>query len=402
MASVPLPAPQADLIRRIGSATVTRSVIERKARYHLGAVYDADGTLVRESRRFPDKHRAGDPKSLAMVEGLKIERRIGRALYLGHAFTHFGHFLIETVPALWWARRVDDVALIFHPFDEAGRNVFAETAHGRDCLALLGLAPDRVVMATVDLAVEELLLPPRHYDMRTGPRYDFREIYRTLVAAAQRWQPSQSDMTQPAKPLPPPSWGRAGVGVVLSAEDRVELSRLRPHPNPPPPRGRELQRALHESDAIAGRSQPKAGASRIYLSRRLLKRRLRRLSNDAAVERRVARRGFAIVHPQHMSLVDQINAAAGADLIAGVDGSALHLSVFMRPGSRMLVLQTKRRRTIHFMNALMEVETISVPAIPAAAARRKRIDLKELDRALDDLGCPRPGLVGRILDMLDR
>jgi capsular polysaccharide biosynthesis protein len=336
MPSASLPAPRADLLRRFRDATVTRSVIARKDRYHLGAVYDADGALVRESLRFPDKHRARDPKSLALVQGLKIERRIRRALYLGHAFTHFGHFLIETLPSLWWARQVDDdVALIFHPFDEAGRNVFADTAFGRDCLALLGLSPDRIAMATVDLAVDELLLPPRHYDMRTGPRCDFREIYRTLVAAAQA-------------------------------------------------------------------AQPQVAASRIFLSRRLLKRRLRRLSNDAAVERRMVRRGFAVVHPQHMSLVDQINAAAGADLIAGVDGSALHLSVFMRPGSRMLVLQTKRRRTVHFMNALLEVETISVPATTAAAAGPKRIDLSELERALDGLGCPRPGFIGRALGWLDR
>lgn len=138
----------------------------------------------------------------------------------------------------------------------------------------------------------------------------------------------------------------------------------------------------------------------LYLSRRLLKRRLRRLSNDGAVERRMARRGFAVAHPQHMSLVDQINAAANADVIAGVDGSALHLSVFMRPGARMLVLQTKRRRTIHFMNALMEVEMISIPAHGASVP--KRIDLADLDRALDDLGCPKPGLIGRIFNMIDR
>jgi capsular polysaccharide biosynthesis protein len=332
--SATLPALQADLLWRFRNATVTRSVNVRKERYHLGAVYDADGALVRASQRFPDKHRARDPKSLAMVQGLKVERRIRRALYLGHAFTHFGHFLIETVPALWWARQVgDDVALIFHPFDEAGRNVFVEMAHGRDCLALLGLPPDRIVMATADLAVDELLLAPRHYDMRTGPRYDFREIYRTLTAAAQG-------------------------------------------------------------------AQPKPAARRIYLSRRLLKRRLRRLANDAAVERRMARRGFAVAHPQLMSFVDQINAAAGADLVAGVDGSALHLSVFMRPGSRMLVLETTRRRTVHFMNALMEVETVSVVA--QGASLPKRLDPAALDRALDDLGCPRPGLVGRILDMIDR
>src|SRR5688500_3887761 len=41
----------------------------------------------------------------------------------------------------------------------------------------------------------------------------------------------------PKKNLPPPSWGRAGVGVVLSSENRAELKH-RPHPNPPPPRGR--------------------------------------------------------------------------------------------------------------------------------------------------------------------
>jgi capsular polysaccharide biosynthesis protein len=332
--SAPLAIPQPDLMRSVANATVTRCAIVREARYHLGAVYDADGALVEDSLRFPDKHRARDPEALTMVQGLKVEQHLARGLYLGHAFTHFGHFLIETLPALWWARHVhDDVALIFHPFDKDSRNVFTDFPHGRDCLALLGLPADRIVMATHDLTVEDLLLPPRHYDMRTGPRYDFREIYRILVAAVRQ-------------------------------------------------------------------SPPATAATRVFLSRRRLKRRLRRLSNDAAVERRIARRGFAVMHPQHMSLVDQIRAAAGVDLIAGVDGSALHLSVFMRPGARMLVLETKRRRTVHFINALMEVETISVPATTAAAM--KRIDLGELDRALDDLGCPKPGPVGRILNMLDR
>jgi hypothetical protein len=68
-----------------------------------------------------------------------------------------------------------------------------------------------------------------------------------------------------------------------------------------------------------------------------------------------------------------------ADLIAGVDGSALHLSMFMRPGTRMQALRTKRRRTTHVMNALMEVEAISLPAHGAKA-----------------------GLLGRILNMIGR
>ena len=86
--STPLPAPQADLIARFRNATLTRAVVERKARYPLNAVYDADGALVRN---------------------------------LGHAF--FGRFLSGTVPALCRTRHADeDVALIFHPLDETGRN----------------------------------------------------------------------------------------------------------------------------------------------------------------------------------------------------------------------------------------------------------------------------------------
>src|SRR5688500_19302364 len=38
---------------------------------------------------------------------------------------------------------------------------------------------------------------------------------------------------------PPPSWGRVGVGVVLSCEDCVELNRLAPPLHPPPPGGGE-------------------------------------------------------------------------------------------------------------------------------------------------------------------
>ncbi len=337
---VSLPVPDAGMIMRIPHATVTRSVIMRQARYHLGAVYDAGGALVRESLRFPDKHRPRDPQFLASAreQGLTIERRIKRALYLGHAFTHFGHFLIETVPAFYWTQYVDpDVALLFHPFDENGRNVFTDFLHGRECLALLGVPPDRIVMATADLEVEELLLPPRHYNMRAGPRYDFREVYRTLAAA-------------------------------------VRPSRTEP------------------------------GATRIYLSRRLLpKPRLRRVLNEAALERQVARRGFTILHPQRMSLAEQINAVSAADLVAGIDGSALHLSAFMRPGSRMLVLQTKRRRTVLFMNTLMEVETVAVPARRIAGKRLAEVDLAAVDQALDGLGCPpAPRFFRRILDSVLR
>jgi capsular polysaccharide biosynthesis protein len=328
------------MIERLSGATVTRGLIDRRGKFHLGAVYDSAGRLAAGSRRAPDRYRAGDPGLLGeALAGRAVERRLARALYLGHAFTHFGHFLLETIPALCWAREVDaDVPLLFHPFDERGENVFTQRRHGVECLKLLGIPPDRIVMTVGDLAVDELLMPPRPYDIQRGPRYDFRDVYRALRDAAQ--------------------------------------------------------------GAAAG-----PAATRIYLSRRRLKRRLRsRLANEAAIERRMAWRGFTVLHPERMSFADQIRAVASADIVAGVDGSALHLSAFMRTGVRMLVLETSRRRTVLTLNALMEVETISLPANkPASPDQPREIDPIRLDAILDEFGCPPlPGMMRRLFDLVFR
>jgi len=331
--SAPLPVPSREMIAVIRGAFVTRGEVVREGGYHLGAVYDSAGVLIADSLRFPDdRYRAQDAKTIK-TGGAHAERRhLKRAIYLGHAFTHFGHFVVETIPALYWTRHVgDDMPLLFHSFDHEGRNVFAETPHGAECLSLLGIAPGRVVIADSDVEVEELLLPPRPYDIKRGPRYDFRDIYRMLREAARQSQPH---------------------------------------------------------------------GLRIYLSRRRLNRRMQRLSNEAAVERRLERRGFAVLHPQQMSFSDQINAVATAEIVAGIDGSALHLSAFMRPGSQMLVMATRRRRNVLFLNELMDVETTSLRAIADDGAL-PRIDLVQLEQAMDTLGCPpAPGLFRRIAKAL--
>ena len=332
----PLPLPHRDMIQILPSATVTRAVMNRAGKFHLGAAYDSAGALVQASLRVPDKYRARDPGMLSeALGGRVVERRLKRALYLGHGFTHFGHFMLETISALYWVREVDaEVSLLFHPFEEAGENVFTHYAHGVECLKLLGISPERVAIATADLAVDELLLPPRAYDMSNGPHYDFGAVYRSLREAALR-------------------------------------SSIAPQ------------------------------AKRIYLSRRWLKGR-ERLANEAAIERRMKGRGFTVLHPERMSFSDQIRAAAAADILAGVDGSALHLSAFMRPGARVLVLETRRRRNVLKLNALMRVETIAVPATrkPDGAYA---IDPAQLDATLDSLGCPPlPGPIRRILDLLVR
>ncbi len=59
----------------------------------------------------------------------------------------------------------------------------------------------------------------------------------------------------------------------------------------------------------------------------------RTLNNRAAIEAIAAARGFAVFHPQMMDLTRQVAAFAGAHVIAGEYGSALHGSVFAGAGA---------------------------------------------------------------------
>ena len=59
----------------------------------------------------------------------------------------------------------------------------------------------------------------------------------------------------------------------------------------------------------------------------------RTLTNRAAIEAIAAARGFAVFHPQTMDLAAQVAAFAGARIIAGEYGSALHGSVYAGAGA---------------------------------------------------------------------
>jgi capsular polysaccharide biosynthesis protein len=333
----PLPLPSRDMLLRLPNATVTRAIVDRETKSTRGAVYDAEGALVAASNRHPHSYRSCDPDTLPSGT---VGRHLQRAIYLGHAFRHFGHFLLETIPALCWVREVDAaMPLLFHAFDKtAQRNVFTQTPYGAECLRLLGIAPDRIVLATSDIAVADLLLSPRAYQIGRGPNYDFRSVYHALRDAAQR--------------------------------------------------------------------DSRSTAQRVYLSRRRLRgrRHPQRLAAEGAIERHMKRRGFEVLYPESIRFGDQIRVVAGADIVAGVDGSALHLSAFMRPGSRMLVLETQRRADILALNAFMGVETTAIKAVrPTDGPAQPSIDPAQLDAALDHLGCPPvSGVIRRLFDTLFR
>lgn len=93
-----------------------------------------------------------------------------------------------------------------------------------------------------------------------------------------------------------------------------------------------------------GGPAPEPAAPRVYLSRRRLSRRRfdRVVANEARIETLFRRHGFTILYPESMPFVEQLRHYRHAEVLAGLSGSALHNSVFLRPGRQVIELGDPR------------------------------------------------------------
>lgn len=119
----------------------------------------------------------------------------------------------------------------------------------------------------------------------------------------------------------------------------VDGSALKVHNLYLPPRSHTVSaKPVHESitayrdiaDATL-KVMPDEGCRRIYLSRRLFA--TDRGNNEAEVELLFRKYGFEVVHPERLPFAQQINLVARSEIIAGINGSAMHLGVFLPKGA---------------------------------------------------------------------
>lgn len=82
------------------------------------------------------------------------------------------------------------------------------------------------------------------------------------------------------------------------------------------------------------------GAEKIYLSRTALRE--RRTFNEEQIENIFRKNGYKVVHPETLSLDQQVAAVKNCKSLAGLAGSALHHSLFMPQGGE--VIQIKRNK----------------------------------------------------------
>ncbi len=110
---------------------------------------------------------------------------------------------------------------------------------------------------------------------------------------------------------------------------------------------------------------PKSAPRKIYMSRCKLKS--RKTYGEEAVQNVFQKNGFTIFYPETMTLDEQIKTVAGAEVLAGCAGSALHLSLMMKPGGT--VIQLKRNRlnkdnasTQYLLNRTVNLNSIFICA----------------------------------------
>ena len=250
-------------------------------RWLRGAVYDADGRLVPASQKIGGL--GGNQGAQADPERARpkpgARRLTGTWLYGGHWIGHFGHFFTETLTTLWPDNQPVE-GLVFHAYFGGDVGIKPWQA---ELMALTGYG--HLPIEVVDrepLLVDRLLVPSRSVVVN--------------------------------------GWAHAGAAAVW---DRMV--------------------------AAAGGPAPGAPA-RTYLSRTSFNAGLRAAGKptrstderDRALDEVFASAGFAVVTPEELPVVDQVRLAAGAQVLAGGAGTALHLSAFAPRGTRVIEIGDTR------------------------------------------------------------
>ncbi|WP_349829370.1 glycosyltransferase family 61 protein [Brevibacterium litoralis] len=291
-----------------------------------GAVYTSDLKLVEQSlrRRGPNQKKfvPNDPTSLNPMNDA-TSHIPGSWLYGGNWMNHFGHFVIEALPAIGHVRHDKD-GILCHPFIWKGE----PSSWQRELLRLAGwdkATPIRIVR---------------------GPEGSRVRVERMHVET------------------PPVT-----LGLVAS------------------PRAVRLWQEVAEH-ATSEASNYSNSYPLVYFSRTGLKNDNRFTRNDRVLEDKMADRGFHVVHPQELTIVQQISLAANAEVIAGIAGSNLLLTAFSPPKTKIIEIGNRRNPTQgQHMQRVLSAATghlhAFLPYFGSARARNVVPTLRQVDLLLN-------------------
>ncbi|MFM8528809.1 MAG: glycosyltransferase family 61 protein, partial [Ilumatobacteraceae bacterium] len=235
----------------------------------------SSGRLVPESQRqsFPGLLIV-DPDRLPTAQP-EPERLTGRWLYGGHWMVHFGHFLLESLSALWPEPDPTLSGLVFHIWPADYHAIeplqwqsWLVTQAGWDLpIRIVGHEP---------VVADQLIVPTRAFHLNIGALPELVTL-----------------------------WDR--IAPLRTPETTVFLSRSRLTADP------------------------------------------RRLVGDERLDEELSSLGCEIVHPQELSMDQQVETVARASTLVGTGGSHLHLSMFARTCTKVIEIGDLRMpdRPVH-------------------------------------------------------
>jgi hypothetical protein len=277
------------------SAAVFRPL--EKPQTLLGALYDNGQLIESANYRGATAKPASDPLTISQPRINKALAVQGSCVYLGWLSNFFGHLLLEAPARFWFLNSIDvkKSRFIFHPLgDNANLKAIFAIELAQVLFSSFGIRKEQIIVADRDLYVEELIIPS------------------SLFFLSLTVDPSQFSIYQ------------------------------------------QIKHYLLQNQPT--NSTPK---KKIYLSRRLLKKsNARKASNEEAIEQLFKKYGFEIIFPEQLPLHQQITLLSGAEIIAGCEGSALHLGIFMPLSSKMIILSARSIAMNQLLiNTLGNVET---------------------------------------------
>jgi ubiquinone/menaquinone biosynthesis C-methylase UbiE len=298
-------------------------------RYARGAVYDGDHNILpifleREAFELTMEkgNRLKNNPLLPERELVDAEVMRGSYIYLGILRLHFGHFLLETLSRVWYLLKSDPNIKVLYQLEGSMRS---PPSYMRYIFSLLDLDLDRVIFVKRTMIVENLHVPQSEFEIRWNARTSYADTFRELFERSSRLHPVQST-----------------------------------------PR-------------------------RIYLTRRQLNikkaaDRLKVVNNEAEVEKLFAARGFAVVAPEKLPLHEQIAMMSGARQIAGLKGSALHMSLFnQHPNARVIQIGRKQSMNQVLIDGLKTMESHYIFCESRPSPNGSTVDLEVVRDALREM-----------------
>ena len=133
---------------------------------------------------------------------------------------------------------------------------------------------------------------------------------------------------------------------------------------------------------LLGDKLPARIATPVYLSRTMAKHTSRTFANEREIEEFCRKRGFKIVHPEQLSLRDQVKLFNSHDVFVGVQGSAFHSALFRVVDRRVhhVYLGEKNGATYGLIDSLMKNSWHHITCAIPTPGKAKHLEL-DADRA---------------------